>query len=63
MAMTRKPKLKYYLRSRLNDQEPWSAPDVFDTRKARDEAAAMARIYGGIRTHSYEEREREVTPA
>lgn len=46
----------YFLRTRFDDSEPWSEPEPFRSRKARDNAASQARIIGGIRTHSYEER-------
>ena len=49
-------KLVFLLRTRFTDDEPWSEPTVYTSRRERDEDAAMARAWAGIRTHSYEER-------
>lgn len=56
--MTQRVKMKtvYVLRVRPHDDTPWSEPEYYRTRKERDETAAMNRAWGGIRTHSYEEK-------
>lgn len=53
-----KPKLKtvYCLRVRQGDDEAWGEPGYYLTRRERDKTAAMNRAFGGIRTHSYEEK-------
>lgn len=51
-----KTKLVYCLRSRLDDSQPWSETSYYRTRRERDKVGAQARIWGGIRTHSFEER-------
>lgn len=48
---------RYLLRSRMTDDEPWSNPEEFGTRRDRDRAAKFARIIGGIRVWSIDERE------
>lgn len=53
--------MKYMLRSRLDDDQPWSEWEEFPTRRARDRAAAQARAFAGIRTHSAEFTEAEYT--
>lgn len=47
-------KTVYALRVRRADSEPWSEPGYYRSRKERERDASMNRIYGGIRTHSYE---------
>lgn len=49
-------KTVYVLKTRFTDDEPWSEPGYYRTRKERDKDAAMNRAFGGIRTHSYEEK-------
>lgn len=49
-------KTVYVLRTRLNDNLPWSEPEYYRKRKERDEAERVNRVLGGIRTHSYEEK-------
>lgn len=49
-------KTVYVMRTRLSDNEPWSEPQYFKTRKERDEIGAMNRMIGGIRTNSWEEK-------
>ena len=49
-------KLVYRLRLRGSDGDTWGEPETFTTRKQRDTAASYARIIGGYRTYSYEER-------
>lgn len=52
--------MAFMLRTRLNDEDEWSEPQAFRTRRERDKAGSFARIIGGIRTHSYEETRAEV---
>jgi hypothetical protein len=49
-------KTVYVLRVRSDESEPWGEPEYYRTRKERNQTAAMNRILGGIRTHSYEEK-------
>lgn len=49
-------KTVYCLRSRLDDASEWGEPEYYSTRKKRDRVSAMARIIGGARIHSYEEK-------
>lgn len=49
-------KTVYVLRVRPDDSLPWSEPEYYQTRKERDRVAAMNRVLGGIRTHSYNEK-------
>lgn len=49
-------KTVYVLRVRMSDEESWGEPGYYRTRRARDKDAAMNRAFGGIRTHSYEEK-------
>lgn len=61
MALEEKPKrLKkvYCLRIRPDDDAEWSEPEVYTSRKRRDEDAAGARIIAGYRTHSFERYEK-----
>jgi hypothetical protein len=44
--------MRYMLRSRLADDQPWSDWEEFKTPRARDRAASQARAFAGIRTHS-----------
>ena len=46
--------MKYMLRTRLDDESAWSEAEEYPTRGQRDKAARLARVIGGIRTHSYE---------
>lgn len=46
----------YCLRARFDDSQPWGPTHYYRTRKERDKYAATARIWGGIRTHSFEEK-------
>ena len=46
----------YFLRTRLDESEPWNEPEVFATRKERNDTEKMVRCLGGIRTHSYEKK-------
>ena len=48
--------MKYMLRCRRDDNSDWCEPEEFPTRRARDMAGSFARIIGGLRTHSYEEK-------
>ena len=48
----------YCLRTRVDDASEWSDEEVFDRRKDRDTIASECRIYGGIRTHSFERYEK-----
>ncbi len=48
-------KTVYCLRVRINDKEEWSDKECYRTRKQRDTSASVARIIGGMRTHSFEE--------
>lgn len=52
----RKMKTVYVLRVRPDDESHWSEPEYYRTRKERDRVAAQNRAFGGIRTHSYEEK-------
>lgn len=57
--------MRYFLRVRHNDDEPWSEPEEFDTRKERDDCAKFNRIIGGIQVWSIDEptpRKRRATP-
>jgi hypothetical protein len=47
--------MKYLLRTRKDEAYAWSEPEVFATRKERDQVAAVERIIGRMRTWSYEE--------
>ena len=61
MSETRKVKRLrkvYCLRIRQDDQSEWSQPDVFTSKKQRDQAASQCRIIGGLRTHSFERYEK-----
>lgn len=49
-------KTVYVLRVRPSDSVVWSEPEYYRTRKERDREAAVNRVLGGIRTHSYEEK-------
>lgn len=49
-------KTVYVLRTRMSDEERWGEPGYYRKRKDRDKDAAMNRVFGGIRTHSYEEK-------
>jgi hypothetical protein len=53
-----KPKYKtvYGLRIRTNDNEDWSEPEYFKTRKQRDNAEKYARILAGFRTWRIEQK-------
>lgn len=51
--------MSHVLRTRLDDNSPWSDPQEYDTKRERDKAAAFARVIGGIRTHSYFETAKE----
>lgn len=51
--------MSHVLRTRFDDQSPWSDPVEFATKRDRDRAAAECRILGGLRTHSYFETESE----
>lgn len=46
----------YVLRTRLADNDSWSEPMYYETKKRRDKDGAMNRIIGGIRTWSYDEK-------
>lgn len=46
----------YCLQIRLRDSDPWSGPEYFKTRFARDKAEAEARTLGGIRTWTFTEK-------
>lgn len=52
-------KTVYVLRIREIDNEPWSEPEYYRTRKERNETERINRCLGGIRTHSYEEKKTE----
>lgn len=47
--------MKYFLRIRFRDSDPWGEPKEYKTRRGRDKDAEINRIIGGIRTHSYDE--------
>ena len=49
-------KTVYFLRTRLTDDSEWGPPEAFASKRERDEAGSYARILGGLRTHSYEEK-------
>lgn len=48
----------YMLRVRYTDKEDWGPATAYRSRRERDYDAALNRSFGGIRTHSYEERVR-----
>lgn len=48
----------YCLRTRVDDKSEWSEEEVFVRRKDRDTIAAECRIFGGIRTHTFERYEK-----
>lgn len=50
--------MRYLLRTRLTDDEAWSEPQEYESRRERDRAAQFNRIIGGIRVWSIDERER-----
>jgi hypothetical protein len=54
LAVAGEERMKYMLRTRLLDSEPWGEPLAYKSRLERDRNAAMMRIYGGFRTHSYD---------
>lgn len=47
----------YCLRIRMDESQPWGETEYYRTRKERDQTAAINRIIGGIRTHSFEEKQ------
>lgn len=51
-----KKKTVYGLRLRLSDNDPWSDTSWYKTAARRNHVAAMNRIIGGIRTHSFQEK-------
>lgn len=55
MGFTKGRRLGFFLRIREDDASEWSTPTLYATRKARDKSAAINRIIGGYRTHSYNE--------
>lgn len=61
MALEEKPKrLKkvYCLRVRPDDNAEWSEPDVYTSKRQRDDDERVTRIVGGYRTHSFERYEK-----
>lgn len=54
----KRPKKVYCLSIRSSDDVPWCEPEVYTSRKRRDKDAALARIIGGYRTHSFERYEK-----
>lgn len=56
MRMKPKTKTVYMLRVRMDDSSLWGEPASFPTRKKRDDTAMYARVIGGMRCHSYEEK-------
>jgi len=52
-------KTVYVLRTRASDEDSWSDPEYYRTRKERDETERFNRVLGGIRTHSYQEKKTE----
>jgi hypothetical protein len=52
-------KTVYVLRIRVSDDRTWSEPDYYRRRKDRDFDEMMNRIWGSMRTWSYEERKTE----
>lgn len=55
MATKTKKRKVYCLRVRIDDSGEWSQPDVYTSRKMRDQDAWYASIIAGYRTHSYED--------
>lgn len=51
-----KMKKIYGIRTRLDDDQPWSDPVYYLTKKTRDKIGSMNRVLAGIRTHSFEEK-------
>jgi len=45
--------MSYVLRTRLDDDSPWSGTIEYATKRERDKAEQLLRIIGGYRTHSY----------
>ncbi len=54
--MTARKRTVYCLRTRLDDDRPWSDTKYFLTKRDRDVNSATCRILLGVRTHSFEEK-------